>query len=76
VLEWGNLRLTQSVKTDLLMIDELGPLEFERQMGWTASFDLLKSGQFGIAMVVIRPECLAAFSQMGFAYQIEEVGNS
>jgi nucleoside-triphosphatase len=73
VLDWGNRILKNIKATDLLVIDELGPLEFRRQSGWTASFDLLKAKQFGIALVVIRPECLRLFSKMGFNYKVKEI---
>lgn len=58
VLAWGNQVLEQSIPTDLLIIDELGPLEFELAAGWIKAFDVLTRGQFRAALVVVRPECL------------------
>jgi len=75
-LAWGNQRLAEIRHTDLLVMDELGPLEFERQMGWTAALDVLRNAVFRQALVVIRPECLPQFSQLGFVYETHEVGQT
>lgn len=58
VLEWGNAALAAAPLTDLLLIDELGPLEFDWQQGWTAAFDLLARPAAGIMIVTVRPACL------------------
>lgn len=58
VLEWGNQVLARSTPVDLLVIDELGPLEFERERGWLAGISAADSGQYAIALVVIRAEML------------------
>ncbi|MHC1781335.1 MAG: nucleoside-triphosphatase [Anaerolineaceae bacterium] len=73
VMEWGNQVLAEIESTDLLVIDELGPLEFQFRKGWTAAFDLLRQNKFRLAVVVIRLECLAGFSKMGFAYAVSEI---
>ena len=64
VLEWGNELLRSSIPCDVLIIDELGPLEFEKGKGYTEAFPVLKSGGYGHAYVVIRPGCLDAFRQI------------
>ena len=61
VLEWGNELLRNSTPCDVLFIDELGPLEFDRREGYTEAFTVLKGSGYGRAYVVIRPECLDAF---------------
>lgn len=58
-MQWGNEILKSAVPCDLLMVDELGPLEFERQQGWLEGLRALDSGQFQLALVVIRPELVA-----------------
>jgi nucleoside-triphosphatase THEP1 len=73
VLEWGNRCLKQSTRPDLLVIDEIGPLEFERETGWWSSFEVLRRKSYQLALVVIRPEFLEAFSNLGFVYQAVEV---
>ena len=58
ILAWGNQVLEQSIPTDLLIVDELGPLEFDLATGWIKAFEVLTRGQFRAALVVVRPECL------------------
>lgn len=59
IMQWGNEILKSAIPCDLLMVDELGPLEFERQQGWLEGLRALDSGQFKLALVVIRPELVA-----------------
>jgi nucleoside-triphosphatase THEP1 len=58
ILAWGNTCLANAVPCELLLVDELGPLEFEMGQGWLAGFDVLDSQEYQIAIVVIRPELL------------------
>ena len=58
VLAWGNLVLAHTPPTDILIIDELGSLEFEQGGGFQAGLDLLDAGRYQTAYVVIRPELL------------------
>jgi nucleoside-triphosphatase THEP1 len=54
---WGNALLKRAPPCNLFVLDEFGPLEFDRQQGWTASFDLLaKPAACRLAIVVVRPE--------------------
>jgi nucleoside-triphosphatase THEP1 len=53
---WGNAILARATPCQLLVVDELGPLELERQGGWQKAFDVLRRGNFALALVVIRPE--------------------
>lgn len=55
---WGNSVLQRSLPCDLLIVDELGPLEFEQEQGWQAAFPALDSAQYEIAVVVVRAELL------------------
>lgn len=57
-LAWGNEALRRATPCQLLVVDELGPLEVERQEGWTSAFDVLNKADFRLALVVVRPECL------------------
>lgn len=58
-IDWGNTVLQSSTPCDLLVIDEMGPLEFERESGWQAGFAALDGQQYAIAVVVVRAELLA-----------------
>lgn len=55
-LAWGNRVLARSLPCDLFIVDELGPLEFNCQIGWQAALDILAGSQYRLALVVIRPE--------------------
>lgn len=55
---WGNRVLSDVGHCDLLIIDELGPLEFNRGEGWTQALPVLDQGRFTAAVVVIRPSLL------------------
>ena len=63
VLTWGNEVLSRITAVDLLIIDELGPLEFEQEQGLRAAFDLIATGQYRMAAVVIRPSLLKQAQQ-------------
>ena len=55
---WGDSILSASTPTDLLVVDELGPLEFERGAGWQAGLNAVDSRLYAVAVVVVRPEFL------------------
>lgn len=73
VFEWGNQCLGQITDSDVVVIDELGPLEFELHSGWMTGFEILRSQKYRLAIAVIRPECINAFSKMGFDFQVKEI---
>ncbi len=54
-LAWGAEVLTRSTPCDLLVVDELGPLEMAGG-GWAAGMDVLRAGRFRLGLVVVRPE--------------------
>lgn len=60
VLEWGNQVLQAAAASDLLVIDELGPLEFLGQGGLSAGFAAIEDGRHRQVIVVVRPELIAA----------------
>jgi nucleoside-triphosphatase THEP1 len=57
-LEWGSDLLTGATPCDLLIVDELGPLELTLGLGLEAALDVLDEGAFSLALVVVRPELL------------------
>jgi nucleoside-triphosphatase THEP1 len=57
-LEWGSRVLQGCLPCDLLIVDELGPLELTHEMGWVAGLVALKQSQFSQALVVVRPKLL------------------
>lgn len=62
-LIWGNTVLGRAVG-DLLVIDELGPLEFNFDMGWMAAFEVIASHPMQLALVVVRPELLGRAQEL------------
>jgi nucleoside-triphosphatase len=54
-LAWGNQILQTSPPCDLLIIDELGPLEFLRGQGWQTAFEIILLGEYKAAVVIVRP---------------------
>ena len=57
-MAWANTVLAGSSDCDLLVVDELGPLELRRHQGWQAGLDVLDRGNYRVALAVIRPELL------------------
>ncbi|HNQ05502.1 MAG TPA: nucleoside-triphosphatase [Thiobacillaceae bacterium] len=60
VLAWANARLARLAACDLLVIDELGPLEFRGEGGFAAAFTQLDARRYRLAVAVVRPELLHA----------------
>jgi nucleoside-triphosphatase THEP1 len=54
-LEWGNTLLAHATPCDVLIVDELGLLEFERGAGWQNGLSAIQSGDYQVAVVVVRP---------------------
>jgi len=59
VVSWANDFLGSISKCDLLLIDELGPLEFIRGKGWQNGLIAVDHADYRIAVIVIRPELIA-----------------
>jgi nucleoside-triphosphatase THEP1 len=57
-LEWGTRVLAEAGPCDLLVVDELGPLELEKGRGFVHALDVLVEGRFCLALAVVRPELL------------------
>lgn len=58
VLTWGNNLLRAIHLSELLVIDELGPLEFLEGQGFTAGFNLIAKRSYRLACVVVRSALL------------------
>ena len=55
---WGTEALAKASPCDLLVVDEVGPLELERGQGFAMALDVLAKGSFALGLVVIRPALL------------------
>ena len=62
-LHWANEALAGSVPCDLLVIDEIGPLELEQEKGLVAWRGVLRSKLYRIALAVVRPELEQLFRE-------------
>jgi nucleoside-triphosphatase THEP1 len=51
---WGNEVLSASVPTEVLIIDEIGPLELKLNKGWTNALDCIRRRSYQLAIVVLR----------------------
>lgn len=59
VFAWVTEVLSMATPCDLLIVDEVGPLELVGGRGWVSALAVLRGGQFGAALVVCRPSLLA-----------------
>lgn len=59
---WGNALLHTAANADLLLIDEIGPLELLQQRGLIAAFPVLLSGHYRVAIVTVRPALAASLA--------------
>ena len=57
-LRWCNQVLANSVPCDLLIVDELGPLEFQRKSGFMEGIHAVDLGNFSLGLVVVRSSLL------------------
>ncbi len=58
VLDWGNSILSQTAKLDLLIVDEIGPLELLHASGLLAAIQAIDRGDYRAAVVVVRSSLL------------------
>ncbi|MGA2503107.1 MAG: nucleoside-triphosphatase [Anaerolineales bacterium] len=58
VLNWGNLILGQLETSQLLILDEMGPLELDQGVGLVNGIGLISARRYGLACVVVRPSLL------------------
>ncbi len=58
VFAWATNVLLAATPCDLLIVDEVGPLELLGGRGWVSALDILLKGDFGAALVVCRPSLL------------------
>jgi nucleoside-triphosphatase THEP1 len=54
-LQWGDQKLKSALPCTLLIVDELGPLEFDQNKGFLSGVAAIDSGEYRAAIVVIRP---------------------
>jgi nucleoside-triphosphatase THEP1 len=60
VLAWAANRLDGACPCDLLVVDEIGPLELIQGRGWRNALDVIGTCGYGFAVIVVRPSLLGA----------------
>ena len=60
VFTWASEVLSNATPCDLLLVDEVGPLELLGGRGWASALDVLRKGDFQAALVVCRPRLMDA----------------
>mgnify|MGYP006304929073 CR=1 FL=1 len=63
-IHWAIDVLARATPCELLIVDELGPLEVIRGEGWASAIDVVRGGAYGLAVVVVRPELVATVSAL------------
>jgi nucleoside-triphosphatase THEP1 len=57
-IDWGNTCLSEIESTDVLILDEVGPLELEQGQGVQAGMDMMTRGRYHVGIMSVRPKCL------------------
>ncbi len=60
-LAWGQEVLATLPESDLLLIDEIGPLEIEKDQGLTKALEVLTGKKYYLALVTLRPSLVEKF---------------
>jgi nucleoside-triphosphatase THEP1 len=63
VMDWSNQVFLDAVPTDLFVVDELGPLEMKKEMGWQKALQALDSRWYRQAILIMRPKLLELAKQ-------------
>lgn len=63
VFAWANAVLSRSTPCDLLVVDEVGPLELRGGRGWVEALTVLDSAGYRAALVVCRPGLVSELRQ-------------
>lgn len=58
-IPWGNEVLKNINHCDVLIVDEIGFLELEKDSGWSRVFQVVSESTFNISFIVVRPELLS-----------------
>lgn len=75
-IAWGNGVLARAAADGLVIIDELGPLEFEQGQGLQRWLQLVDAGRYRVACVTVRPSLLDAARARWPHAQVVTVGDA
>jgi nucleoside-triphosphatase THEP1 len=72
-LAWADAALAHATPCDLLLVDELGPLELVQGRGMASALGVLRSDGYRQAVVVVRPDLIERFAALlGKPFRIVE----
>jgi len=76
-IEWGDKVLLRSLKHnyDVLIVDEVGYLELEKQQGWKSVYSILREGNFLKTYLVVRENLLGLAQETWQYAQIISISN-
>jgi nucleoside-triphosphatase THEP1 len=74
-VRWGRHEVDRWLtgETDLLVIDQLGPLELLAGSGWVNAVKVLEEGRYGLALVVVNPLVVEQLRERLEGAEVEEV---
>ena len=74
-VRWGRHELDRCLSgtTDLLVIDQLGPLELLAGSGWINAVRVLQEGRYGLAVVVVNPLVVAQLKDRLGEADVQEI---
>ncbi|MFA9406879.1 MAG: nucleoside-triphosphatase [Anaerolineales bacterium] len=75
-LAWCNSLFGTLTDCDLVIVDELGPLEFDRSEGLLSALRAIDNGRYRLALVVVRPSLLATAQARWPAAETLQISNS
>ncbi len=64
VFRWGNEVFDRAGDRDVVIVDELGPVEILGDRGWVHAVERVKAGDYKVAVVVCRPGLLKEFTEL------------
>ena len=62
-LRWGSKILKFATPSDVLVVDELGPLELKQDKGWAVAWEILNANRFAAALIVVRPSLIESLKK-------------
>ena len=63
-IEWANRRLGMIREADVLILDELGPLEFDLNNGFQVGLKCMAEEKYQLGIMTVRPKCIGALEDL------------
>ena len=72
-MQWGTNILRAASPCDVLVVDELGPLELKHNKGWTVAWEVLDARNFVVALIVVRPSLIQTLKERLRGHDLEVI---